>query len=43
MTFHNVIIPIKSVFSKVKNNYYYNIFVEKVSYELPKKRFSYKM
>ena len=30
MTFH-VIIPIKSVFNKDKNNCYYNIFLEKVS------------
>ena len=35
--FHNVIILIKSVFHKDKNNYYYNIFLEKGSYELPKK------
>ena len=38
MTFHNVIILIKSVFNKDKNNYYYNIFLEKASYELPKKQ-----
>ena len=38
MTFHNVIIFIKSVFNKGKNNYYYNIFLEKASYELPKKK-----
>ena len=37
MTFHNVIILIKSVFNKDKNNYYFNIFLEKDSYELPKK------
>ena len=30
MTFHNVIIFIKSVFNKDKNNYYYIIFLEKV-------------
>ena len=29
LTFHNVIIHIKSVFNKVKNNCYYNIFLEK--------------
>ena len=29
-------ILIKSVFSKDKNNCYYNKFVEKESYELPK-------
>ena len=26
---------IKSVFNKDENNYYYNIFLEKVLYELP--------
>ena len=36
MTFH-VILLIKSVFKKDKNNYYYNIFLEKASKELPKK------
>ena len=29
MTFHNVIILIKSVFNKNENIYYYNIFLEK--------------
>ena len=29
MAFHNVVIFIKSVFNKDKNNYYYNIFLEK--------------
>ena len=33
LTFHNVIILIKSVVSKDKNNYYYNIFLEKGSYK----------
>ena len=37
MTFHNVIILIKSVFNKDKSNYYYNVCLEKPSYELPKK------
>ena len=37
MTIHDVIILIKSDFNKDKNNYYYNIFLEKASYELPKK------
>ena len=37
MTFHNVIIFLKSVFNKAKNNYYYNIFLEKGSNKLPKK------
>ena len=37
MTIHNVIIRIKSVFNKDKNNYYYNnIFLEKALYELHK-------
>ena len=31
MTFHDFIILIKSVFNKDKNNYYYNIFLEKGS------------
>ena len=35
-TFHNVIILIKSVFIKDKNSYYYNILLEKCSYQLPK-------
>ena len=39
MTFHNVTMLIKSVFNKNKNNHYYNIFLEKASYELPKKYF----
>ena len=37
MAFHKVIVLIKSVFSKDKNNYYYNIFLGKASYELHKK------
>ena len=39
MTLCNVIILVELVWNKDKNNYYYNIFVEKVSYELPKKCF----
>ena len=35
MTFRNVIILIKSVWNKDKNNYYYNIFLERASYEFP--------
>ena len=35
LTFHNVIILIKSVF-KYKNNYYYNIFLENGLYKLSK-------
>ena len=37
MTFYNVIMFIKSIFDKDKNNYYYNIFLEKASYKFPKK------
>ena len=33
LTFHNVIILIKSVVKKNKNEYYYNIFLEKGSYK----------
>ena len=32
LTFHNVIIHIKSVLNKDKNHYYYKIFLEKCSY-----------
>ena len=39
MTLHNVIIIIKSVWNKDVNNYYYNIFLEKTSYELPKNNY----
>ena len=31
------VILVKSVFNKDKNNYYYNIFLEKASHELPRK------
>ena len=37
LTFHNVIILIKSVFNKDINNFYYNMFLEKALNELPKK------
>ena len=37
ITFHNVKILIKSVLNKDKNNYYYSIFLEKASFELPQK------
>ena len=37
LTLHNVIIHIKSVLNKDKNYYYYNIFLEKCSYQLAKK------
>ena len=43
MTFDYVIILIKSVFNKDKTNYYYNIFLEKAFYELPKNKFLYKI
>ena len=43
MTFGNAIILNTSVFNKDKNNYYYNIFLEKASYELSKNRFLYKI
>ena len=33
LTFHNVIVLIKSVVNKNKNNYCYNIFLEKSSYK----------
>ena len=33
LTFHIVIILIKSVVNKNKNNYYYNIFLEEDSYK----------
>ena len=33
LTFHNVIIHIKSVVSNNKNEYYYNIYLEKGSYK----------
>ena len=36
LTLHSVIILIKSVFNKDKNNYYYNVSLEKCSYQLPK-------
>ena len=35
-TLHNVIILIKSVFNKILNHYYYNIFLEICLYQLPK-------
>ena len=37
MTLHNVIILIKSVLNRNKNNYYYKIFLEKCSFLLAKK------
>ena len=39
MTFHYVIILIKSVWNNDKNNYYYNLFLEKASNELSKKQY----
>ena len=35
LTFHNVIVLIKSVANESKNNYYYNMFSEKGSYKEP--------
>ena len=37
LTLDNVIIRIKSVLNKNKSHYYYNIFLEKCSYQLSKK------
>ena len=37
LTLHNVIISIKSVLNKDHNHYYYNIFLEKRSYQLANK------
>ena len=36
-TLHNVITLIKSIFNKGHSHYYYNIFVEKCSYQLAQK------
>ena len=33
LTLHKVIIPIKSVFNKDRNDYYYNIFLEKCLFQ----------
>ena len=35
---HNIIIPIKSVLDKDQNQYYYNKFLEKCTYQLAKKQ-----
>ena len=43
LTFHNVIIFTKSIFNNDKNNYSYNIFLEKALYELLKKQLLYKI
>ena len=37
MTFHDFMTLIKLIFNKDKNSCYFNIFLEKVSYELPEK------
>ena len=37
LTLHNVIIHIKSVLNKDKNNYYYKIFLKRCSHQLAKK------
>ena len=36
LTFHNLVIFMKSVFNKDENSYYYNIILEKDLDELPK-------
>ena len=36
LTFHNFVIHIVSVWNKDQNYDYYNIFLEKFSYQLPK-------
>ena len=36
LALHNVIILFKSLFNKDQNHYYYNMFLEKCSYQLPK-------
>ena len=36
--FHNVIILIKLVYNKDKNNYYCSIFLEKASHQLPTRK-----
>ena len=36
---HVAITLIKSAFNKYKNSYCYSLFLEKLSYELPKKKF----
>ena len=41
ITLYNVIIFVTPVFNKDKSNFYYNMFLEEASYELPKK-LSYK-
>ena len=37
MTFHNVIILLKSAFNKNQNYHYYNTFLEQFPYQLAKK------
>ena len=37
LTLHDVIILVKSALNKDQNYYYYKIFLEKCSYQLPKK------
>ena len=37
VTLRNVIINVKSVWNKYKNNYYHNKFLEKALHELPEK------
>ena len=42
MAFDNVVMLSDSVFNKYENNYYYDIFLEKTSNELPKISFCVK-
>ena len=43
MTFDNVIILIRSVCNKDKNNYWHKIFLEKALYDIPKNKFLHKI
>ena len=40
LTLHNVIIRIKSAFNKNQNHYYYNMFLEKGSYQTPENNYN---
>ena len=43
MTFHSVIILIKSFFNKDKNDDHYNLFLEKASHKSPKNKFLHEL
>ena len=43
MTFDNVIILIRSVSNKDKNNYWHKMFLEKALNEIPKNKFLHKI